>query len=52
MLALVVMFMVKLLVIVVTGHTVVMGASTRGPLGEEVMGSFFDVPAVNEQMLT
>ena len=43
--------MVKLLVIVWTGGTAEVGDSTRGSVGEEVMGLFFEVSTVNEELL-
>ena len=51
LLVLLMLLVVKLLVIVGTGCTAEVGDSTRGSLGEEVMGFSFDVPTVNEVLL-
>ena len=45
------LFVVKLLVIAGTGWAEEVGDSTRGSLGEEVMGFSFGVPSVNEELL-
>lgn len=45
------LFVVKLLVIAGTGCTVEVGDSTRGSLGEEVMGFSLEVPTFNEVLL-
>lgn len=45
------LLVVKLLVIVGTGGTAVVGDSMRGSLWEEVVGFSFEVPTVNEGLL-